>query len=65
MAARSHHTVSIHVLDNDSLLNILYLYRPAIFDGDEDHEALIDGRGGWDRERWWYKPARLPEDGET
>ena len=52
-------TPSIHFLDDDSLLNIFYLYRPAIFDGDESDEFCIQGGRDWDREQWWYKPAQV------
>jgi hypothetical protein len=55
----SPHTASIHILDNDSLLNIFHLYRPAIFDGDEDNIVHIKGGKGWKRERWWYKLAHV------
>jgi hypothetical protein len=51
--------VSIDILDDDSLLNMLYLYRPAIFDGDEDDLDHISGGRGWDRELWWYKLAHV------
>ena len=51
----SSHIAPIHILDDDSLLNIFYLYRPPVFDGDEDDEVLIVGGRGWNRERWWYK----------
>ena len=54
----SPHTASIHVLDDDSLLNVFYLYRPPILDGDEDTDARIMG-GKWDRERWWYNLAHV------
>ena len=54
----SPHTASIHVLDNDSLLNVFYLYRPPILDGNENDEARVMG-GKWDRERWWYKLAHV------
>ena len=47
------------MLDDDSLLNIFYLYRPAIFDGDEGYFDRISGGRGWDRERWWYKLAQV------
>ena len=50
----SPYAASIHVLDDDSLLNVFYLSRPPILDGDEDGEDRIRG-GKWDRERWWYK----------
>ena len=52
----SPHAASIHVLDDDSLLNIFHLYRPAIFDVDEDDAQRILG---WERERWWYKLAQV------
>jgi hypothetical protein len=55
----SSHTVSIHILDDDSLLEMFYLYRPPIFDGDEDDNIRIGGGRGWDRERWWYKLAQV------
>ena len=55
----SPHTPSIHVLDNDSLLNIFYLYRPAVFDGDESYSQRLFGGKGWDRERWWYQLAHV------
>jgi hypothetical protein len=43
--------------DDDSLLNVFYLYRQAIFDGDEDEVRITGGRA-WDRrERWWYRLA--------
>jgi hypothetical protein len=51
--------MSIHILDNDSLLNIFYLYRPAIFDGDEDDITRFNGGRKWARERWWYKLAQV------
>ena len=48
-------TVSIHILDDESLLNVFFLYRPTIFDGDEDDKVRFRGGRGWNRERWWYK----------
>ena len=52
------HTASIHILDDDSLLNVFYLYRPFLLGEDEDEDdRLIGGNEGWDRERWWYKLA--------
>ncbi|KAH9981783.1 hypothetical protein BJV74DRAFT_65378 [Russula compacta] len=45
----------IQILDNDSLLNVFYLYRPALLDVDEvDDDRILEG-GEWVRERWWYK----------
>jgi hypothetical protein len=55
----SQHIASIHVLDDDSLLGVFYLYRPVIFDGDEDDVVRIEGGRGWDRERWWYRLAHV------
>ena len=55
----SPHTASIHVLDDDSLLNIFYLYRPAILDADEDDAQRILGGKRWNLERWWYKLAQV------
>ena len=51
--------MSIHILDDDSLLKIFYLYRPPIFDEDEGDDIRIGGGMGWERERWWYKPAQV------
>ena len=47
--------MSIHILDDNSLLNMFYLYRPSFLGEDENHlDRLEGGRGGWDRGRWWY-----------
>ena len=53
-------TASIHILDDDCLINVFYLYRPFILgeDGNED-ARVIGGDGRWDRERWWYKLAHV------
>ena len=49
-------TASIHILDDDSLLNVFYLYRPFLLGEDEDEEGrLFGGKKGWVRGRWWYK----------
>ena len=51
----SPHTVSIHILDDDSLLNVFCLCRPFILGEDEDDDAyLLGGKSGWIRGRWWY-----------
>ena len=50
---------SIHILDDDSLLNIFYLYRAVMLDrdgGDDDHRARWEP---WVRERWWYTLAHV------
>ena len=59
LTGNSPHTVSIHILDDASLLHAFYLYRPPIFDGDEEHGDLITGGKGWERELWWYKLAHV------
>jgi hypothetical protein len=52
--------VSIHVLDDDSLLNIFYLYRPFFLgeDGD-DYERQDGGKVLWIQGRWWYRLAHV------
>jgi hypothetical protein len=56
-------TPSIHILDDDSLLNIFHLYRPFKFllgeDDDEDDDRLAGGNESWDRGRWWYNPSHV------
>ena len=54
-------TASIHILDDDSLLNMFYLYQPFLLGEDDDNEydRLIGGNEGWDRGRWWYKLAHV------
>ena len=54
-------TTSIHMLDDDSLLNVFYLYRPFLLGEDDDDEdsRLFGGIGGWDRGRWWYELAHV------
>ena len=44
------HSPSIHLLDNDSLLNVFFFCRLALLG--EDYSLL---GGKWVRERWWYK----------
>jgi len=53
------HITSIHVLDDDSLLNIFHLYRPVLLDKDEVRNDRNLQGGIWDRERWWYKLAQV------
>ena len=53
---------SIHILDNDSLLNIFYLYRPFFLGEDENNYSIYRFRGGrvrWDQGRWWYRLAHV------
>jgi len=49
---------SIHILDDDSLLNMFHLYRSIIFDKDEADNPQIFA-GEWISERWWYKLAHV------
>ena len=56
IAINSQHVVPIHILDDDSLLNIFYLYRPNFLGEDEDDlHRLTGGRELWNRGRWWYR----------
>ena len=56
----SSHTVSVHILDDDSLLNIFSLYRPYFLGEDEDAlYALRGGRELWRRGHWWYRLAHV------
>jgi hypothetical protein len=52
-------TTSIHILDDDSLLNIFYLYRPFLLGEDQDVDIRINGGGKWVGERWWYRLAHV------
>jgi hypothetical protein len=51
----------IHILDNDSLLNIFHFYRPApSFRAKTGVDAIqILGGGNWNHERWWYSIAQV------
>jgi hypothetical protein len=44
----------IYILDDDSLLKIFYLLRPALLDENEVDSGRILQGGQWHRERWWY-----------
>ena len=54
-------TVSIHILDDDSLLHVFYLYRPFLFGEDQDDNSrLLGGDYIWARRgRWWYGLAHV------
>ena len=57
-------TPSIHILDDDSLLHIFYLYRPFLLGEDEDNldsgqRRLWGGSERWVRGRWWYGLAHV------
>ena len=58
--ANSLHTAPIHILDDDSLLHIFYLYRPFLLGEDQDETGrLFGGRGNWAHGRWWHKLAHV------
>jgi hypothetical protein len=51
---------SIHILDDDSLLHVFYLYRPFLLGEDGDELARFEGgTDEWVRGRWWYKLAHV------
>ena len=50
--------LSIHILDDDSLLNIFRLYRPVHLYEYNYYSRILQGMK-WDRERWWYKLAQV------
>jgi hypothetical protein len=54
------HRPSIHIVDDNSLLNVFYHCRPVLFDEDEtgDDTRVLLG-GDWGRERWWYVLTRV------
>ena len=54
-------TASIHILDDDSLLNVFHLYRPFLLGEDDETEfgRIAGGNEGWDSGRWWYKLAHV------
>ena len=48
------------MLDDDSLLNMFYFYRPFLLGEDiEDEDYRLLGGGRWDRGRWWYNLAHV------
>src|SRR6266436_3273948 len=62
----SPHTVSIHILDDDSLLNIFCLYRPY-FLGEEtgEYERLYGGKQRWAGDAGGLSSHTFVKDGET
>ena len=53
-------TSSIHILDDDSLLHVFYLYRPFLLGEDEgEADRLYGGTKDWVRGRWWYGLAHV------
>ena len=58
--SNSPHIVSIHILDDDSLLNIFLLYRPFFLGEDGyDSSRLSGGDVLWAQGRWWYRLAHV------
>ena len=58
--SNSPHIVSIHILDDNSLLNIFYLYRPYFLGEDENGISRFQaGELGWNQGRWWYVLAHV------
>ena len=55
----SPHTTSIHILDDDSLLNAFRLYRPFLLGEDQDVNIRFEGGVQWVGERWWYRLAHV------
>ncbi|KAI0278463.1 hypothetical protein BGY98DRAFT_1096703 [Russula aff. rugulosa BPL654] len=52
---KSPHTTSIHILDDYSLLNVFYLYRPRLSGEHEDIKTHIESGRPWDNGHWWFK----------
>ena len=50
---------SIHILNDDSLLNIFHHCRPIPLYNDEPDDDSVLQRTARDRERWWYKVAQV------
>ena len=55
----SPHTVSIHILDDDSLLNIFCLYRPFLLGEDKGEFDLPHWSIQYWAAGWWYKLAHV------
>ena len=53
------HGTLIHILDNDSLLDIFSHCRLVILDESEVDLLQILGGGKWNRERWWYRLVQV------
>jgi len=63
LTGNSPHAASIHILDNDSLLNIFYLYRPVLIldehEDEVDESVHLAGGRTWVSEQWWYRLAHV------
>lgn len=49
----------VHILDDDSLLNIFRSCRPVILDKNEFNDFYTFRRWGWEDERWWCRLVRV------
>ena len=47
------------MLDDDSLLNVFYLYRPFLLGEDDDNSFQLIGGRKWDHGLWWYNLAHV------
>ena len=52
-------TPSIHILDDNSLLRLFYLYRSLLLGEDDDGDRFKRGMRPWVSESWWYKLAHV------
>jgi hypothetical protein len=60
MNTGSPYIASIHILDDYSLLNIFYLYRPFFLGEDEKDLGRVQaGSVPWVQGRWWYRLAHV------
>ena len=57
--ANSPYVISIHIIDDYSLLNIFHLYRPFLLGEDRDVDTRVRGGVRWVGERWWYRLAHV------
>ena len=56
----SPHIISIHILDDESLLNIFYLFRPSfLVEGRDDYRRRNGGQEPWAQGRWWYRLVQV------
>ena len=53
------HIVSIHVLYDDSLLNIFYLFYLLFLGEVRDDPSRLYGGGPWVQGRWWHRLAQV------
>ena len=52
-------TPSIHILDDNSLLHLFYLYRSLLLGEDDGGDRFKKGIRPWVFESWWYKLAHV------